>query len=124
MTIVIAESTQLLNSTGLNQLIGSVMSNPKVAAAVIIQIILGFGLGYIMAKAFKYIIGFIIILFAGAVLNVWSIGSSLQGIYTNTTLIKEYSKYAMSFLKLLGILMVGPVTLGFFLGLIVGWLRK
>ena len=124
MTIALAETVQLLNSTGLDQLIGTVMSNPKVATAVLIQIVLGFGLGYIMAKAFKYIVGFIIILFAGAVLNVWSLGSSLQGLYTNTTLIKEYSKYAMSFLKLLGILMVGPVTLGFFLGLIVGWLKK
>ncbi len=113
-----------LNATGISSLLGSALSNPKVAVAVIIQVALGFALGYIMAKAFKYIIAFIIVLVAGVILNVWSLGGSLEGIYMNTTLVKEYSKYMIGFLKLLGVLLVGPVTLGFFLGLIVGWLKR
>ncbi len=126
MLIALAETLNetLPASIDVGSLVNLVTSNPKIAASMILQIIMGFALGYIMAKAFKYIIGFIVILIAGSVLNVWSLGSSSGEVLGNFTGLKEYGQYLVGFLKMLSILLVGPITLGFFLGLIVGWLKK
>jgi len=80
-------------------------------------------LGYILAKAFKYIIAFILVLIAGIVLNVWSISGS-GDFFERLTGSKEYLQYFVQFAKLLGVLLVGPVLAGFVIGLIIGWLHK
>lgn len=101
-----------------------IQSNPKVLLAIIIQLVLGILLGYILAKAFKYIIAFVLVIIAGAILNVWSISGSNGNLFGNLTEAKEYMQYVIQFAKFLSILLVGPVLAGFIIGLIIGWLHK
>ncbi|MEM0021590.1 MAG: hypothetical protein QW333_05300 [Fervidicoccaceae archaeon] len=98
-------------------------SNPKLLISIGIQLLLGILLGYILAKAFKYIIAFILVLIAGVILNVWSISSS-GNLMERLTGSKEYLQYFIDFAKFLGVLLVGPVLAGFVIGLIIGWLHK
>ncbi len=120
-----------LNSTGnvttavLSDFIHAALSNPHVAIAIIIEIIMGIALGYVMAKMAKYIIAFIVILIIGAVLNVWSLGGSIQDFLTKLGITAlEFKKIILGFLGTLGLLMVGPVTLGFLIGIIIGLMKK
>lgn len=106
-------------------LIDLAMSNPKVAVAIGVQVFMGLLLGYIMAKVFKYIIAFIVVLIVGSVLNVWSIGQSTEDIIgrIGPELLK-YKDVVLQLVSAMGVLLVGPVTIGFFLGLVIGWLKK
>ncbi len=120
-----------LNSTGnvttavLSDFIHAALSNPQVAIAIIIEIIMGIALGYVMAKMAKYIIAFIVILIIGAVLNVWSLGGSIQDFLTKLGMTAvEFKKVILGFLGTLGLLMVGPVTLGFLIGIVIGLMKK
>ncbi|MGC8564577.1 MAG: hypothetical protein ACP5LZ_06810 [Fervidicoccaceae archaeon] len=98
-------------------------SNPKLLISIGIQLILGILLGYILAKAFKYIIAFILVLIAGIVLNVWSLSGS-GDYFQKITGSKEYLQYFIELAKLMSVLLVGPVMAGFVIGLIIGWLHK
>ncbi|MEM3228841.1 MAG: hypothetical protein QXD85_01435, partial [Fervidicoccaceae archaeon] len=71
-------------------------SNPKLLISIGIQLLLGILLGYILAKAFKYIIAFILVLIAGVILNVWSISSS-GNLMERLTGSKEYLQYFIDF---------------------------
>ena len=101
------------------------LSNPKVAVAIVVEVMLGAALGYIMAKMAKYIFAFIALLVIGAILNVWSLGGSIEDFLTKLGISASKLKdIALGFINTLGLLMVGPVTLGFFIGLILGVLKK
>lgn len=106
-------------------LIDIALSNPKVAAAIGIQLIMGMLLGYIMAKVFKYILAFIAVLIVGSLLNVWSLGQNTEDIlsFVGPELL-QYKDVVMKLISALGVLLVGPVTIGFFIGLLVGWVKK
>jgi len=99
-------------------------SNPKIGIAVFIQLLLGFGLGYLSAKIAKYIFAFIAIIIVGVLLNVWSIGGTIEDFLAQfgqqARLMKEF---AFSLIKTLGVLTMGPVSLGFIIGLLVGIMR-
>lgn len=99
-------------------------SNPKLLISIGIQVILGILLGYILAKAFKYIIAFILVLVAGVILNVWSLSGSGDFLQKLTGNSSEYLQYFMELAKFLSVLLVGPVLAGFVIGLILGWLHK
>jgi len=99
-------------------------SNPKLLISIGIQLILGILLGYILAKAFKYIIAFILVLVAGVILNVWSLSGSGDFLQKLTGNSSEYLQYFMELAKFLSVLLVGPVLAGFVIGLILGWLHK
>jgi len=106
-------------------LIDIAASNPKVAAAIGIQLIMGMILGYIMAKVFKYIIAFIVVLIVGSLLNVWSIGQSTEDVIGAIgPELLQYKDVAIKLVTALSMLLVGPVTVGFFIGLIIGWIKK
>lgn len=120
-----------LNSTGnvttavLSDFIHAALSNPQVAIAIVIEIIMGIALGYVMAKMAKYIVAFIVILIIGAVLNVWSLGGSIQDFLTKLGMTAvEFKNVILGFLGTLGLLMVGPVTLGFLIGIVIGLMKK
>ncbi len=106
-------------------LLTQALSNPNVAVATGLQFILGLALGYVAAKAAKYIIAFILILALGAALNVWSLGMTTE--QALASLGQEFMKIkdaVMPLLQTLGILTVGPVSLGFFVGLLIAMMRK
>jgi len=99
-------------------------TDPKVLTAFIIQLLMGIGLGYVSVKVAKYILTFIGILIIGSILSVWSLGGSVEEyIVSLGSQFKSLVPYIKNLLITLGILTVGPVTLGFIIGFIIG-LRK
>ncbi|RLE55802.1 MAG: hypothetical protein DRJ40_07210 [Thermoprotei archaeon] len=107
------------------ELLSSVLTNPRVVIVALIQFALGFALGYLMVRVAKYLLALIAIFVLGTVLNVWSLGGSVEQV------LKELGLYAVKvkdvvlrFLHVLGLLVVGPLTLGFLVGLLVGVLRR
>jgi len=120
---------EVINATNatfsVTDIVSVAMSNPSVAIAIGIEIILGAGLGYIMAKMAKYILAFIALLIVGAVLNVWSLGGSIEDFLVKIGITaSQFKDVILGFISTLGLLMVGPVTFGFFIGLIIGLLKK
>jgi uncharacterized membrane protein (Fun14 family) len=101
------------------------LSNPRVATVVLIQFLMGLALGYYAAKVIKYILALIGILVLGAVLNVWSLGGSIEDFLAGVTgNIGEIKAVVSGIIATLGVLTVGPVSAGFVIGLLVGLLRK
>ncbi|MCE4612872.1 MAG: hypothetical protein F7C07_03455 [Desulfurococcales archaeon] len=121
--LVVSMQSQPLNST--IDFLGVAFSNPKVAVAVLIQFLLGMGLGYYAVKIIKYVAAFIGVIVLGALLNVWSLGGSIEDFLTGITgNIGEVKTVVAGIVKTLGVLTVGPVSAGFVIGLLVGLLRK
>ncbi|RLG74958.1 MAG: hypothetical protein DRO14_05140 [Thermoprotei archaeon] len=122
----VVEVVNATNATfSVTDIVSVAMSNPNVAIAIGIEIILGAGLGYIMAKMAKYILAFIALLIVGAVLNVWSLGGSIEDFLVKIGITAaQFKDVILGFISTLGLLMVGPVTFGFFIGLIIGLLKK
>ncbi len=115
----------VMDNLTLNGIINLISSNPKIMLSVLVQFAMGLGLGYYMARVIKYVIALILVLIAGAILNVWSMGGSLEKVISSygESLFK-YKDVILSLIKSVGILTVGPITAGFFVGLIVGWAKK
>ena len=106
-------------------IINLLFSDPKIALTIAIQIILGFALGYFSVKVIKYILALIGIIVLGSVMSVWSLGGSIESFLVQlggTAL--QLKPVIINLLTTLGILTVGPVTIGFILGLIIGLMRK
>ncbi|PUA33550.1 MAG: hypothetical protein B7O98_03800 [Zestosphaera tikiterensis] len=102
-----------------------ILKNPKVYIAIAIQFLLGLALGYVSFKILKYILALIAILALGSILSVWSISGTLETALSSVT--TEFSKiwpYVMGALQVLGVLTVGPVAVGFILGIILALIRK
>ncbi|RLE60004.1 MAG: hypothetical protein DRJ32_03630 [Thermoprotei archaeon] len=106
-------------------LLGLVLSNPRVALSIVIQVLLGFALGYVSVKVVRYILAFLGLIVLGSVLSVWSVGGSVDAFLAQVSeTALQLKPIILNLLTTLGILTVGPVTVGFVLGLIVGFLRK
>jgi len=106
-------------------IISMLFTNPKIALTVMIQIALGFALGYFSVKIIKYILALIGIIVLGSVMSVWSIGGSIESFLAKlggTAL--QLKPVIMNLLTTLGVLTIGPVTIGFILGLIIGFIRR
>jgi hypothetical protein len=125
---VIAAGANTTNETSnmhIADFLTTALTNEKVLIAVTIQFLLGLGLGYYSAKVIKYLLALIGIIILGAVLSVWSLGGSIDDF-----LLKIGSQaHALmpmieGFMATLGILTVGPVTVGFLLGLLIAISRK
>ncbi len=116
--------TNTINTTE-GEVITTLLQDPKVLFAMLIQFLLGFALGYLSVKIIKYIIAFIGILALGSILSIWSLGGSVED------LIMRFGEYAQQLLPVvkgliiaLGIFTVGPISAGFILGLIIGLIRR
>ncbi len=122
----IIEAVNATNETvNVGDFVFMALSNPRVAIAIAVEVVLGAALGYIMAKMAKYIFAFIALLVIGAVLNVWSLGGSVEDFLMKLGFTAGQLKdVVLGFINTLGLLMVGPVTLGFFIGLVLGMLKK
>jgi len=122
-SLVAAMQSHSLNST--IDYLSVAFSNPKVAMAVLVQLLLGMGLGYYAVKIIKYVAAFIGVIVLGALLNVWSLGGSVEDFLTGVTgNIGEIKDVVSGIVATLGVLTVGPVSAGFVIGLMIGLLRK
>jgi len=118
-------STNTTINTTITNIINKAISNPKVAISMLIQFLLGLALGYYSAKIAKYLLAWIGVIIVGALLSVWSLGGSVEDILTKLGLeAKKLMPVVKDFLAALGVLTVGPVAIGFILGLVVGATHK
>ena len=99
----------------------TILADPKVAAAVIIQFLMGLGLGYFAVKVLKYVVAFIAILVLGSFLSVWSLGGSVE---SSLQMLGEVASTVKGLLTVLGVMTVGPVSVGFIVGALISLLRK
>lgn len=113
-------------STSLSELVQAALTNKQTAIVMLIEFLLGFGLGYTAIKAIKYIIAFIGILLIGSALSVWSFGSG-----NNQELVRllgeEFKKLLpiiKSFLTAFSIVVVGPTSIGIIAGILFAVLNK
>jgi len=97
------------------------VSEPKVLMAVLIQFLLGFGLGYFSAKIAKYLIALIAIFILGSILSVWSLGGSIEEFLSNLGYTaKELLDAIKEIVKIMGLLTVGPIAIGLIIGVLAG----
>ncbi|MGC8954200.1 MAG: hypothetical protein ACP5N5_05740 [Desulfurococcus sp.] len=111
------------NITGVD-ILNELLSNPRVYIAVFIQFVLGLAIGYFSLKVLKYIVALILIIILGVILSVWSIGGSiydlLAKIYGSSS---QILKIVESIASTLGLLTIGPVAVGFIVGVIIAWVK-
>ncbi len=120
MDLAVGNLTQVIES-----LASTAASNPYVALSMLIQFLLGFGLGYVAAKAAKYVLAFIAILVVGAALNVWSLGLTVEDIVRVLGERGAELKDALLWLaQVMGLMTLGPTSLGFLAGVVVALLRR
>jgi len=109
----------------LTELISEALKNPKVLVVVVIQFLMGLGLGYFSFKVWKYLVALIAIIVLGNVLTIWSLGSSPESFLGQLyETFKQFLPNLIAFIQLLGIMTVGPVTIGFIVGIILAIIRK
>lgn len=105
--------------TDLGALLSTLISNPTSLAIFLIQLVLGLALGYFSVKVIKYIIALIGIIVIGVVLNIWQLGGIEE--FVNRVGLEWSKVYSVikTILAAFGIMTVLPVTIGFFLGIII-----
>ena len=125
MFVVLASTTTVASSSVIEGLVKVFMSNPAAAVSLLIQFLLGLGLGYVAAKALKYVLAFVGILLLGSFLNVWSVGHSPEEALKHLGLeLVQLKNLVLSLLSALGLLTLGVTTIGFIVGAIIAWIRK
>ena len=125
IALATSNASGVISGTSVSEVLGKMLTNPKVLVAVSIQFLLGLGLGYYSAKVLKYVLALIAIVIMGAVLSVWSIGGSVDEFVSKLGTQAQYAlPLIKSFMATLGILTVGPITIGFLLGLLIAFTRK
>jgi len=109
----------------LTELLSEALKNPRVLVVVVIQFLMGLGLGYFSFKVWKYLVALIAIIVLGNVLTIWSLGSSPESFLGQLyETFKQFLPNLIAFIQLLGIMTVGPVTIGFIVGIILAIIRK
>lgn len=105
--------------------IAIILRNNRILVATLIQFLMGLGLGYYFAKAVKYLIALILVIIAGALLNIWSFGGSMDNIFIQyVSGLAQYKDEVITLLKIFGAMLVGPILIGFIIGIIIGLTRK
>ncbi|MEM1526559.1 MAG: hypothetical protein QW775_05175 [Ignisphaera sp.] len=105
----------------IGELLSSLLSQPSTLAVIAIQFFLGLALGYISIKILKYIVAFLAIIILGTFLSIWSLG------LTPTEVLSTFGIAAETIKRLavvMGLLSVGPVSVGFVVGIVVGLIKK
>jgi hypothetical protein len=121
LVIIDILSTITITNASLSQMFINAMHNPYELATILIEFVLGLGLGYVSVKILKYIIAFIIIVIIGVILNAWSFGGSLSNtLSTLQTEAVNLEPVVRNLMLTLGLFTVGPILLGFIIGILIG----
>ena len=111
------------NSSDLGGVTTSLFMNPNTVLIFVIELLLGLGLGYFSVKIVKYIVALILIFVIGVVLNIWNspaLGANIQQQLNSLGL--EWGKVypvLLSIVYMLGITTILPITVGFFIGVVI-----
>ena len=109
----------------LPEFISNALSNPKVLIAIGVQFALGLALGYFSVKVLKYILALVGVLILGSILSVWSLGGDINELISSIGVeVQKVLPLIKSIISALGILTIGPVAVGFLVGVIIGSIRK
>ena len=109
----------------LPEFISNALSNPKVLIAIGIQFALGLALGYFSVKVLKYILALIGVLILGSILSAWSLGGNINELISSIGVeVQKVLPLIKSVVSALGIFTIGPVAVGFLIGVIIGSTRK
>lgn len=104
-----------------SDILKEIVSTPAGGITVFIQFLLGLALGYVVAKIFKYLLALLGILLLGSLLSVWSLGSisreTLDKIGIDIETIKNLATTLI-------VILVGPIAVGFVLGIVIGLVKK
>ncbi len=121
LVIIDILSTITITNASLSQMFINALHNPYELATILIEFVLGLGLGYVSVKILKYIIAFIIIVIIGVILNAWSFGGSLSNtLSTLQTEAVNLEPVVRNLMLTLGLFTVGPILLGFIIGILIG----
>lgn len=126
-TLVEADATSNAGESRdtLSEIISELMSSPKFYASTFIQFLMGFLVGYFSFKVIKYVIALLITLVIGSFLSVWSLGDSLTALLGRVfPEIINAIPYILTALQALGVIIVGPIAVGFIVGALVGLVRR
>ncbi len=110
--------------SSLSDIFSELISNPIVMIVFLLQIGIGFGLGYFTMKALKYILAIFALLVAGVLLNIWQFGTLANFFERSGIDWTQLLSMIQSVFSALGILSVLPLGLGFCLGIVAGAIRK
>ncbi|OYT61148.1 MAG: hypothetical protein B6U69_04210 [Thermofilum sp. ex4484_15] len=110
--LILASYNLTVNLPNSKDLLIDIMKNPKSLIAFVIQMLLGFGLGYYSLKVIKYILALIAIFVIGGLLNIWSLSGSNVNLQQLYSLLKPL-------IVALSIRLTLPILLGLLIGLIV-----
>lgn len=110
---------------GLAEALREAVSSPEALAGFAAQFLLGLGLGYVSAKALKYILAFMGLLVLAAAVNGYTLGSSLEGVMREYYReLSEVAPHVKSMLATVGLLTLGPASAGFLVGAAIGVLKR
>ncbi|KSW11352.1 hypothetical protein CF15_00320 [Pyrodictium occultum] len=112
------------NVSSLTSLIAAASTNPQLLVAVVLQLLLGFAAGYYMAKIAKYIIALIGVFLLGTLIGVWGASGSVNDLASRIEGLAKFKDLILNAVKMLGFIAVGPTSIGFIIGIIVGVTRK
>jgi hypothetical protein len=108
-------------------LVTSIFASQASIIIFIVELVLGFGLGFFSTKVFKHILALIAIFFVGVILHVW------QTPQLGTDFTAQLAKVGVtwgqlvplitSIIVVLGLTTVLPITLGFILGVVAAFAR-
>lgn len=110
-----------MTEPSLGEVVSAILLQPQSTVVVAIQFLLGLVLGYISVKVLKYILAFIAILALGTFLSIWSLGTTptevLQTLKVTAGAVKNLA-------IVLGLMTVGPISIGFIVGVVVGLIKR
>ncbi len=126
--LALTAHAQEANETGnatLESIVGAAASNPRMAAVMFIEFLLGVALGYLAVKVIRYILAFIGILILGSVLSAWSLGGNPEEMAKQLGVeAKELAPALKQFIMAIGATIVGPASIGVIVGVILAMVRK
>ena len=123
---VITEVLEPTNTTlNISSIVDTILSNPSIAVVTGIELLLGIGIGYIVAKIAKYVLALIALLVAGTILRVWNLSEPGNGFPAEmNAFINKLKDIILGVISMFGVLVSGPLMVGFLIGVVVGLLKK
>lgn len=118
---VAQDMSTVITPPNIGEILTGILSDPRSAIVVLVQFFLGVALGYISVKALKYILAFIAILILGSLLSIWTLETSTAEVLK---VIRDVIGVVRNLAVVLGLLAIGPISIGFIVGVVAALLRK
>ncbi len=112
----------------LKSILDAAQGDPLILAALVVNFLVGVGLGYLSIKIAKYMVAAVGLIAASLAFNVWVYGRSPEELTPLSRLageaLEEVKLLLVEAAKVLGLMTLSPLTIGFVMGLVVGAVKK